>query len=155
MYYFYMKSLQESLFDKDLTKKDLTIRDVCDLLDVGEGIRAYGFSIGQMFNVDKIAKYPNPYIDYHLSGINSLDYLIGIIMDQPMPTKSNIKTSDHKWCENLKKVLTKYVRRPWRDEWDKKIKIYLISYPINYFGVNVDFDNNTGGFEFMFKPKNS
>ena len=148
-----MKSLQESLFDKDLMKKDLTIRDVCDLLTSGKGVSAYGFSIGQMFNVGKVSKYPNPYTNYHLSGINSLDHLIGIIMDQPMPTKSNIKISDHKWCENLKKVLTKYVRRPWKDEWDKKIKIYLIEYSDNYFGVNIDFDNNTGGYEFAFKPR--
>lgn len=91
-----MKSLIESLFDNDLIKKDLTIRDACEL-DAGNlGLRTYGFSIGQMFNVGKLSKYPNPYTDYHLSGINSLDHLIGIIMDQPMPTKSNIKTSDHK-----------------------------------------------------------
>jgi hypothetical protein len=147
--------MTESLFDKDLVKKDLTIRDVYDLVTLGRGVSAYGFSIGQMFNVGKVSKYPNPYTNYHLSGINSLDHLIGIIMDQPIPTKSNIKTSDHKWCENLKKILTKYVGRNWKDEWDKKkkkIKIYLIEYPDNYFGVNIDFDNSTGGFEFTFKP---
>lgn len=148
-----MKSLKESLFDKDLAKKDLTIRDVCDLLDNNRGAAAWGFPIGQMFNIDKIAKYPNPYTNYHLSGINALDHLIGIIMDQPMPSKSNIKTSDHKWCENLKKVLTKYIKRSWKNEWDKKIKIYLLEYPNNCFGVNINFDNNSGAFEFLFKPK--
>ena len=148
-----MKSLKESLFDSNLVKKDLTIRDVWDLLDNDRGAVASGFPIGQMFNVDKVAKYPNPYTDYHLSGINTLDHFIGIIMDQPIPTKSNIKTSDHKWCENLKKVLTKYVGRAWKDEWDKKIKIYLIGYPNNCFGVGIDFDKGTGNFEFIFKPK--
>lgn len=106
-----------------------------------------------MFNIDKIEKYPNPYTNYHLSGINSLDHFIGIIMDQPIPTKSNIKTSDHKWCENLKKVLTKYIKRSWKDEWEKKVSIYLIEYPKDSFGVNINFDNNSGAFEFLFKPK--
>ena len=122
-----MKSLKESLFDSDLVKKSITIRDVCDLLDNNRGgAVASGFAIGQMFNVDKLAKYPNPYTNYHLSGINTLDHLIGIIMDQPMPTKSNIKISDRKWCNDLKKVLTKYIKRSWKDEWEKKINVYLI-----------------------------
>ena len=153
MYYFYMKSLQESLFDKDLMKKDLTIRSAYDLLDNSRGTAASGFPIGQMFNVDKIAKYPNPYTNYHLSGINSLDHLIGIIMDQPVPTKSDVKTSDHKWCENLKKVLTKYVKRSWKMEWENKISIYLIQYNKDCIGIGIDFNKGTGNFEFVFKPK--
>ena len=151
-----MKSLQESLFDDNI-KKDLTIRDVCELNQTatGRGLIGMGIPIGHFFNVEKLKKYPNPYIDYYFSGVNSLDYLIGIIMDQPMPTKSNIKTSDHKWCEKLKKDLTKYVSRSWKSEWDEKINIYLIEYPRDCFAVSIDFDHGSGSYEFVFKPKNS
>lgn len=149
-----MKSLQESLFDDNITK-ELTVRDACDLLDNNRGVSASGFSIGQMFNVDKIVKYDNPYTDYHLSGINALDHFIGIIMNQPMPTKSDVKTSDRKWCDDLKKVLTKYVKRSWKFEWDKKVNVYLIEYPNDCFAVSIDFDSGVGSYEFTFKQKNS
>lgn len=149
-----MKSLKESLFDDNITK-ELTIRDAYDLLDNDRGIAASGFSIGQMFNANKIEKYNNPYTNYRLSGINLLDHFIGIIMDQPAPTKSEVKTSNHKWCENLKKVLTKYVNRSWRFEWDKKIDVYLIEKPNDCFAVSIDFDCGTGSYEFIFKQKNS
>lgn len=151
-----MKSLQESLFDDNI-KKDLTIRDVCELnpTKTGRGITAIGMPIGQMFSAQKIRKYPHPYDIQNSSVYNLLDYFVGIIVDQPMPSKSNIKTSDHKWCENLKKVLTKYVTRSWRSEWDKKINIYLIEYPNDGFAVSIDFECGTGSYEFLFKQKNS
>ena len=151
-----MKSLKESLFDNNI-KKDLTIRDVCDLnqTNTGRGIIAAGMPIGQMFSAKKIRKYPHPYDIQNSSGLNLLDYFVGIIVDQPMPSKTDIKTSNVKWCENLKKVLTKYVERGWRLEWDKKVDIYLIEYPNDCFSVSIDFDCGTGSYEFLFKQKNS
>jgi len=153
-----MKSLQESLFDDNI-KKDLTIRDVCELnpTKTGRGIIAAGIPIGYFFSVDKLKKYPHPYDTTSNPEYNSLDYLIGVIVDQPMPSTSNIKTYDYKWkwCENLKKTLTKYVTRSWRSEWDKKIDIYLIEYPNDCFAVSIDFDCGAGSYEFLFKQKNS
>ena len=104
---------------------------------------------------NKLKKYPHPYDLLCDPEYNSLDYLIGVIVDQPMPLKSNIKTSDHKWCEKLKKDLTKYVPGSWRSEWDKKINIYLIEYPHDCFAVSIDFDHGIGSYEFLFKQKNS
>ena len=156
MYYFYMKSLQESLFDDNI-KKTLTIRDVCVLnqTNTGRGIIAHGMPIGQMFSAEKIRKYPHPYDTQNNSFYNLLDCLIGIIVDQPMPSKSEIRTSGETWCNNLKKVLTKYIFRSWRSEWDKKCDVYLIEYPHDCFAVSIDFDCGTGSYEFIFKPKTS
>lgn len=149
-----MKSLQESLFDDNI-KKDLTIRQLCEISTSSRGITAVGVPIGYFFSVKKLLEYPNPYNWEKIASNNVLNYLIGVIVDQPMPSKSNIKTSDHKWCENLKKALTKYIMRPWKNEWDKKINVYLIEYPNDGFAVSIDFDSGIGSYEFLFKQKNS
>lgn len=150
-----MKNLQESLFDNNI-KKVLTIRDVCVLnqANTGRGIIAGGIPIGYFFSIATLRKYPHPYDTTGNSEYNSLDYLIGVIVDQPMPSKSDIKTSNTKWCENLKKVLTKYVARNWRFEWNKKINVYLIEYPNDCFAVSIDYDCGAGSYDFIFKLKN-
>ena len=151
-----MKSLKESLFDNNI-KKELTIRDVYELdrTSTGFGVTLHGVPIDHFFDIKKLLKYPNPYILSNVAVIASMVHLLGIVADQPAPIKSTIKTSDHKWCENLKKILTGYIKRSWKDEWDKKINIYLIEYPNNCFGVSIDYGNGDGSYEFRFKPKES
>lgn len=157
VYYFYMKSLKESLFDDNITK-ELTIRDVyeLDLTSAGLGLVLHGVPIDHFFDIKKLLKYPNPYIlPNNMTAFAFMLHLLGIIADQSAPIKSTIKTSDHIWCEVLKRILTGYIKRSWRYEWDKKINIYLIDYPHDRFGVSIDFDNGAGSFEFRFRPKES
>lgn len=155
MYYFYMKSLQESLFDDNI-KKDLTIRQACDLADEPgiRGIRADGVPVGYLFDIKKLLKYPNP---LELTNrLDSVNCLIGIIADQPIPSKSS-NSELEKWGENMKKVLSKYVARTWRKEWDDKIEVYIKNWSAGsftgYFSVIISYDGEAGTYEFIFKPK--
>ena len=112
-----MKSLVESLFDKDLVKRKLTIRDGYKIMDT-VGIQTSGFHIGQMFDPVKLEHYPNKYDVDYIVITSAMTGLLGIIVDQPIP-----KDNDEKWSDNLKKILTKYIKRSWKKEWDENIDI--------------------------------
>lgn len=109
MYYFYMKSLQESLFDDNI-KKNPTIREAYGLLTGRTGFEVIGFEVGQMFNVDKLYDYPNPYYpDMLPPGVAGL---LGLIVDQEPPTRKDFLIKGQSpWGTELKKKLTKYVKR--------------------------------------------
>ncbi len=145
-----MKSLVESLFDNNI-KKDLTIRQVCELSTSPRGIAAAGVPMGYFFNIKKLKEYENPFVT---NGSDVINCLIGIIADQPMPllTGGMVWDKSNEWCANLKKILTKYTSRNWRYEWDKKVNIFLIKYNNGMFGVSIDYDSGSGSYEFIFKP---
>ena len=150
-----MKSLKESLFDDNI-KRELTIRQTHDLADEPgiRGVRACGVPIGYFFDVKKLLRYPNP-LDMDTRA-DSINCLIGIIADQPLPPKSNSSELE-KWGENMKKILTKYVARAWKKEWDDKIEVYIKNWStgplLGYFSVIISFDGKAGTYEFIFKPK--
>lgn len=150
-----MKSLQESLFDDNI-KKELTIRQTHDLVNEPgiRGVRASGIPIGYLFVTNKLLKYPYPWEDANI--IDSVNCLIGIIGDQPVPSKSSSSELE-KWGKNMKKVLSKYVARAWKKEWDDKIKVYIKNWSTGsfsgYFSVIISYDYGAGTYEFVFKPK--
>ena len=146
-----MKSLQESLFDNNINK-EVTIRQAYCLLAGRSGLEAFGFEVGQMFNVDKLYDYPNPYYpDMFSPGIAGL---LGLIVDQEPPTRKDFLVKGQSpWGEELKKKLTKYVKRSWKQEWDKKLEVIIDQFAPNnkIFSIELDFDHGTGVYRFLFK----
>ena len=146
-----MKSLQESLFDNNINK-EVTIRQAYCLLAGRGGLEAFGFEVGQMFNVDKLYDYPNPYYpDMFSPGIAGL---LGLIVDQEPPTRKDFLVKGQSpWGEELKKKLTKYVKRSWKQEWDKKLEVIIDQFAPNnkIFSIELDFDHGTGIYRFLFK----
>ena len=146
-----MKSLQESLFDNNINK-EVTIRQAYCLLAGRGGLEAFGFEVGQMFNVDKLYDYPNPYYpDMFSPGIAGL---LGLIVDQEPPTRKDFLVKGQSpWGEELKKKLTKYVKRSWKQEWDKKLEVIIDQFAPNnkIFSIELDFDHGTGVYRFLFK----
>lgn len=149
-----MKSLRESLFDKDLVKKDLTIRDTYELLDTCRGINisTSGFNIGQMFDINKLNKYARAY-ELHLQrASDSLQKLIGVIADLPAPNLKNWRRDG--WDDLAKKTLSKYIKSAWKQEWNNKVDIDLVYYANDRLGIVIDIDHGEGEFEFVFEPIN-
>ena len=146
-----MKSLQESLFDNNINK-EVTIRQAYCLLAGGAGFEVFGFEVGQMFNVDKLYNYSNPYYPDMLSpGIAGL---LGLIVDQEPPTRKDFLVKGQSpWGEELKKKLTKYVKRSWKQEWDKKLEVIIDQFAPNnkIFSIELNFDHGTGIYRFLFK----
>ena len=147
-----MKSLQESLFDKDLVKKDLTIRDTYELLDTNRGMTAVGFPIGQMFDINKLNKYARAYELPLQRASDSLQKLIGVIADLPVPDIKNYRKNG--WDDLAKKILSKYIKSTWKQEWNNKVDIDLVYYANDYLGFIIGFGHGEGEFEFVFKPIN-
>jgi len=146
-----MKSLQESLFDDNI-KKNPTIREAYCLLSGRAGFEVFGFEVGQMFNVDKLYDYPNPYYpDMFSPGVAGL---LGLIVDQEPPTRKDFLVKGQSpWGAELKKKLTKYVKRSWKQEWDKKLEVIIDLFAPNskIFSIELDFDHGTGIYRFLFK----
>ena len=164
-----MKTLKESLFDKDLVQKsaELTFGDVYGLLPDGEdgggrnNIEAMGFPIGQMFDPVKLMHYENKYDGNDGNSIigaitPQLAALLGIIMNMSAPFEKDLGDYDSKWGKNLKKILLKYIKRSWKDEFNKKLDIYLRKYiyrKTKLVAVWFNFDNYGGSLVFTFKQK--
>lgn len=142
-----MKSLQESIFDDDLEKKEFTLRDMSCILAGTRGFSAHGAPIGYMFNVNRLKNYPNPYYQNLFS--DSLSGLLGIIMDQPVPTRDR-KNLDQ-WCDTLKKELKKYISRAWLSEFNDKLTINFYFDMPNKKYYTITFDKDIGEYVFCFK----
>ena len=153
MNYLYMKSLAESLFDDDLVTKKFRIRDVYKLLENSRGIFASGFPISAMFDSNKVNEYPNPYHGSSLESV-SIEHLIGIIADQEIPDLDNSSRIE-KWCKDLKKTLSKYIKRSWKKEWDDKVNISLTYHTKYYLGICIEFGHGDGELEFVFTTVDS
>ena len=161
-----MKSLRESLFDKDLVKKDLKFRDAYDLLIRGiddplagcTGTRAWGMPIGQMFSSKKIEKYKTPYYPDILNKFFA--GLLGVITDMPIPDKRDFNKGMYcDWCQKLmsKQYLGKYVLPSWKLEYDRKFEVGLKNRVSNNSSlISLELrDGDNGGYIFTFKEKNS
>ena len=146
-----MKSLQESLFDDNI-KKEVTIRQAYCLVAGRDGFEAYGFEIGQMFNPNKLCNYPDPYYpDMYAAGIAGL---LGIIVDQTPPTRKDLLVKGQsEWGAELKKKLSKYVSRPWKQEWEDKVMIKVDSFAMNgrVISIEINLDNGMGVYRLTFK----
>lgn len=153
-----MKSLKESLFDKDLAKKELKFRDVYKLLPGYAGMQVWGMPIGQMFSTTKIEKYRNPYYPDNGSFVNDfLAKFIGIIVNVQVPSKKDFNDSKSKWCSQLKTTLRKYVRNDWKQEFDEKFEVLLKNRVSNNSGlISIELqDGDVGGYIFNFKIESS
>ena len=116
-----MRSLQESLFGDNI-KKNPTIREAYHLLAGDDGFRAGGMLLSWLFMEDKLIKYPNPYP--HTTFGDGLAGLAGIIADLSCPLEKDYnKGNDCDWSKNAIKVLSKYVKRSWKQEFNKNFKI--------------------------------
>ena len=144
-----MKSLQESLFDKDLVKKELTLRETSCILAGNRGIMATGVPIGFMFKSSKLRNYSNPYYSVLLA--DSMSGLLGIITDMSVP-KRDTRSLDQ-WTEELKHKLSKYINHPWIIEFNNKVEInFYFDLPNkDCYSVNIDYGNGEGTYEFVFK----
>ena len=150
-----MKSLKESLFDKDLKEKDLKFREVYDLLAGHNGMQVWGMPIGPMFSTTKVTNYKNPY--YPETGFfNAFNAgFLGIITDMPVPSEKDFHNSASKWCGDLNDRLLKYVRNDWKQEYKDKFVVELKNRVSNNSGlisVCLRLGDN-GGMEYIFKRK--
>ena len=152
-----MKSLQESLFDKDLVKKDLKFRDVYELLAGHAGMQVWGIPIGPVFSTTKVTKYKNPY--YPETGfLNAFNAgLMGIIADMPAPDQKTINNGhlNYDWCQELLSKLGKYVHRDWKWSFDEKFNVALRRAAKNLIQVVFNYDEGSGVYVYTFKLKNS
>jgi len=145
-----MKTLQESLFDKDLTTKEITLRDAYTPAD--NPIKSWGANILIMFNVSKLSKYPNPY-KYDCLYSEELQCLSGIIMDMPIPSKSDMKLDNKsKWCKDLKEKLDKYIRREWKQQWDNSIDVGLVEQKSHELIIEIYLDKFMGAIYWNLNP---
>ena len=118
-----MKSLQESLFDDNI-KKNPTIREAYCLLAGRDGMQAGGMMVGELFDSNKLRKYPEPYYQDMLG--SGLAGLVGVVVDLPVPDKSDYNKGIYSdWSQGAMKVLRKYIKKSWLHHFDE------------YFGVNV------------------
>ena len=150
-----MKSLQESLFDKDLKEKDLKFREVYDLLAGHNGMQVWGMPIGPMFSTTKVTNYKNPY--YPETGFfNAFNAgFLGIITDMPVPSEKDFHNSTSKWCGDLNDRLLKYVRNDWKQEYKDMFIVELknrVSNNSRLISVCLRLGDN-GGTEYIFKRK--
>jgi hypothetical protein len=151
-----MKSLQESLFDNNI-KKGITIRQAYCLLAGHERIQTVGMPIGQMFMVNKLSKYPNPYYEGHMG--DGLVGLLGIITDLPVPLEKDYNLGiECDWGQNAKKVLGKYIRRSWKQEFDENFEVNVRESCLgkNMIEIRLELYNEThsyviGSYQFTFK----
>ena len=145
-----MKTLQESLFDNDLTAKEITLRDA--YTSTVQTIKSWGANIFMMFNVFKLSKYPNPY-KYDHKYPESLQCLSGIIMDMPVPSKSDIKQCNKsKWCKDLKEKLDKYIKREWKQQWDDSVEVWLVKEKSHELIIEIDLDKFMGVVQWNLEP---
>ena len=101
-----MKTLQESLFDKDLTTKEITLGSAYELNDK-KPLERSGMNPIMMFDISKLEKYPNQ-ADVHLFIPSSIKRLTAIVMDMPVPTKQDIdQDNNSQWCKELKERFLK------------------------------------------------
>lgn len=145
-----MKTLQESLFDKDLTTKEITLRHAYTPTD-NNPIKSWGANIMMMFDASKISKYPNPY-EYEYKYPEGLQCLSGIIMDMPVPSKSDIKQGNKsKWCKDLKEKFDKYIRREWKQQWDDSVEVWLAE-KSHVLIIEIDLDKFMGIIQWNLNP---
>ena len=153
-----MKSLQESLFDKDLINKNISFRNVYELASGNTAITyanySTTFSITSLFDKDKVKTYKNPYKTDHLQGF--VKGILGIIGDCRVPTEEELKTKDltlfkfpvaAEWCKMVKKELRKYIKPQYATTFDQFFIIKF--YDFNYFTkdkhfVTVELNLNNG-----------
>jgi len=149
-----MKSLQESLFDKDLAEKELTLRNAYDILGDYKGFKSWGMPIGQIFSVNMVNHYKNPY-----SSDERNDFfrgLFGIIMDMPVPSDKDINSGGGDWAQKLisKQGLGKYVSPSWRHEYNEKFEAHLRKAGKNLIEVIIQC-GDAGGYVIALKRKGS
>lgn len=151
-----MKSLQESLFDKDLAKKDLKFRDVYDIISRNETFRVVGTPITPMFSLPKVTKYKNPWARDIFPDFAA--GLLGIIGDMPAPLEKDFNRGrSGSWCQKAMNILSKYITRSWKYEFDTAFEVYLWEEYINGVDsvtVELALSGGLGKTELIFKRKN-
>ena len=141
-----MKSLVESLFDKNIIQKsaNLTIRDIYDLNPVynhkPSGYIIDGdFPIGGMFDKSKLKHYKNPCDNDWFD--NAGRCLMGIIIDLPIPPINTI--NDKSWCELFKDDLIPYIINSRKEEWENVRVSYEYSPDINELTIVLFYQKNS------------
>ena len=133
-----MKTLQESLFDKDIVTKDLTFGDLYEPVSISSyGIAHAGevyTDIANVFIESKLKKSATPMDVTKLPGVEifcskrgkeAMSYIIGIVMELPAKKFTDWGTKDYE--DELTRVFRPLVKKPYQDH-GFKIDVDNISY---------------------------